>query len=958
MTLIMGGGNGVLVNTFLLKCVHVNLNCLSNKVPFVDNFMHGDNIDILGISESWLNSDILDAAISIQGYVLIRSDSPSGIRKHGVALYVKDGIKYEVIEGSPSNTICIYLTDYKILFFEVYRPPSNSSAENLQLINYLTTKLDSCETIILGDLNLPSIDWINENNNSYVLPTDRCFIQFFNDVGLSQMIHEPTNFPSGTTIDLCLVTDSDRVCSVDVLPPFPSCSHGIVTMSYTFQGSLSDELTNYEKRIWSRANFAAMKTHLENIDWHFTFAGMSLDEKYQSFLQTFKFLENRYVPLFKSKNKLQVPWSLNPPRELIRNRKLAWSNYMSAKATYGRHHTLTSEAWSEFCTCNRRYKSYAVDSQISYEKSVASQLGSKPKLFHSYIRHRKVGKPKVGPLRTATGDLTDDPADMAAAFSYSFAGVFNPRLPLNPKPHQVCNDRMRNIVINNSDVIDILLQIDVNSSGGYDGVPPRFLRELAPQLSVPLTIIFNESLQNGALPDEWLRSVIVPIFKDGTRSDALNYRPVSITSLICKSLERIIVLHLNNYLTVNSLISNYQFGFRAGHSTLDQLLLTYNDISLSMDEGKAVDLVFFDYSKAFDKVSHIVLLNKLFKIGVSTQLLRWIRCFLMSRVMQVKVSSTMSEAVPVTSGVPQGSVLGPVLFLIFVNNVVANLNCKFMIFADDIKLYLAHHSDLPFPQEVLQSNINLLVETSASWGLMMNVDKCFCIRFSPGSRGRYQPGSSPYSIGPNAISLAYKHKDLGLIIDGSLKFHDHVRRQANICNGLTANIFSCTLCRDADFLMSIYIAYIRPKLEYCSVVWNLGYAGDTKMLERVQRRWTRKVRGLENSEYGDRLRQLNLFSVQGRLLRADLIMVWKIFNGKCAVSPDSLFLMNLQSNRGHNLKIYKPRYNIDIRKRSFAYRVIDNWNSLPSSVVNAQSLSTFKSLLQNELGPRLFYYSD
>ena len=127
--------------------------------------------------------------------------------------------------------------------------------------------------------------------------------------------------------------------------------------------------------------------------------------------------------------------------------------------------------------------------------------------------------------------------------------------------------------------------------------------------------------------------------------------------MICKSLERIIVSQLNNFLSVHSIIVDEQFGFRAGHSTSDQLLLTYNDISLSLDNGKVVDLVFFDYSKAFDKVSDIVLLDKLFKIGVSTQLIRWIRCFLMSRVMQVKVSSTLSDAVPVTSGVPQGSVL-------------------------------------------------------------------------------------------------------------------------------------------------------------------------------------------------------------------------------------------------------------------------------------------------------------
>ena len=134
------------------------------------------------------------------------------------------------------------------------------------------------------------------------------------------------------------------------------------------------------------------------------------------------------------------------------------------------------------------------------------------------------------------------------------------------------------------------------------------------------------------------------------------------------------------------------------------------------------------------------------------------------------------------------------------------------------------------------------------------------------------------------------------------------------------------------------------------MIWNLGYVCDMKLLERVQRRWTRNVSGLEEVSYSDRLQRLNLFSVQGRLLRADLIMVWKIFNGKVPIAPDRLFIMNTLPNRGHNLKIYKPRHNLDVRKRSFAHRVVDNWNSLPSSVVNSQSLTTFKRLLQLEAG--------
>ena len=175
-----------------------------------------------------------------------------------------------------------------------------------------------------------------------------------------------------------------------------------------------------------------------------------------------------------------------------------------------------------------------------------------------------------------------------------------------------------------------------------------------------------------------------------------------------------------------------------------------------------------------------------------------------------------------------------------------------------------------------------------------------------------------------------------------------------MCGGLTTNLLASTLCREADFLINIYVSHVRPKLEYCSSVWNMGYLGDTRMLERVQRRWTRQVRGLEDTPYEQRLRALNLFSIQGRLLRADLIMVWKIFNGLCAVSPEQLFTLNPSGRRGHPRKIFIPRSNLDIRKRSFAIRIIDDWNSLPTETVMAGSLNVFKHLLQSDLGQRLF----
>ena len=332
----------------------------------------------------------------------------------------------------------------------------------------------------------------------------------------------------------------------------------------------------------------------------------------------------------------------------------------------------------------------------------------------------------MGPLKLHAGERTDDPLKMAEAFSEAFSDVFTQMTPPNPEPHQLCSSIMPSVTVLPEQVLDALCDIDVNGSSGGDGVHPRFLKEMAAELAAPFSSLFNSSLQDGALPIEWLSSIVVPIFKKGSRFDPINYRPVSLTSVVCKTFERVIVGLLNDHLQANNLLSDCQYGFRSGFSTSDQLIITYNDITTYLDNGSTVDLIFFDYSKAFDKVSHSILLDKLTSIGLHFNLVRWVQIFLTCRTMRIRVNGKLSESRPVTSGVPQGSVLGPVLFLIYVNHVVSQLNCKFMIFADDTKLYLAHSDNLPASQSYLQADIDTLVRTGSSWGLVMNTAKCVC----------------------------------------------------------------------------------------------------------------------------------------------------------------------------------------------------------------------------------------
>ena len=248
----------------------------------------------------------------------------------------------------------------------------------------------------------------------------------------------------------------------------------------------------------------------------------------------------------------------------------------------------------------------------------------------------------------------------------------------------------------------------------------------------------------------------------------------------------------------------------------------------------------------------------------------------------------------------------------------------------------------------------LLYNTSLSWGLQMNPKKCAVLRFS---RPKSDQSPPMYSMNGLTIPLLNSHLDLGVLVDVDLKFHGHIRSVVRKAGGLAQNFLKSTVCREPDFMLFLLTTHIRPIIEYCSCIWSTGYKGDLHLLETVQRRWTKQIESLHDLEYCERLRALNLYSVKGRLIRADLIQCWKIFNGKSHIAVDDLFELAPQhGTRGHCFKIFMPTTHTDVRKRFFNVRCIPVWNALPQHVVSAPTLPRFKKLLAEALGDTLFDY--
>ena len=833
-----------------------------------------------------------DSFVQIPNYTLIRNDVSGTVPKHGVCIYARNSLMVGEISSPLPNMLSIYLVSFNVYILLVYRPPSNSVQDNELAVSLISEFSAGKEVIVLGDFNLPNLDWSNANPSANSLPMERNFFDLFNSLGLTQWVTESTFPTSGNILDLVLTSEADRIGTMQVLAPFPGCDHCPTVFDYIFdsQSDAQCDATPTRHRAWHKGRYNVMRQSLRSIDWDHELAYRNAEESFNYFAEVISDLTNENVPL-KPPGDGKPPWSTRPPTSLIHRRKTAWNSYKSARQDLGRRSPGTVSAYAAFASVNRQYRSYAVHSQAKYESSLIQRSKENPKLLHSYIRNKKVGRPSIGPLRLPSGNLSDNAGSMSELFATAFASVYTQTTPNNPAAHQQFSGTLGHFPISVNDVRVVLQDLDGNSAMGPDGIHPLLLKSCAEEVAYPLHLIYSRSLHEGRVPKNWKSSLVIPIFKKGARYNPLNYRPISLTSVCCKTMERIVCTHLRDYLETNSLLTSHQFGFRAGRSTMDQLLLVYNTVSLHTDRGGISDVILFDFSKAFDVVSHDLMLIKLGSIGVEGHVLSWISSFLRDRMMWVCVKSHISQPRDVLSGVPQGSVIGPLLFLIYINSIADHLGSNYKIFADDLKIYacVEHHQPSTRPPSSVaevQNDINVLHTTAKSWGLNMNRSKCAVLRFSRPHRDLMPP---MYFLDGQQIPSVDSHVDLGVTMDTNLKFHEHIQATAHKAGGLSQNFLKSTVCRSHEFMLFLLTTHIRPIIEYCSCIWHTGYLEDLRRLERIQRRWTKHFEGLSALSYADRLRTLRVYSVQDRLLRADLIQCWKIFSGNSCITPDELF---------------------------------------------------------------------
>ena len=486
---------------------------------------------------------------------------------------------------------------------------------------------------------------------------------------------------------------------------------------------------------------------------------------------------------------------------------------------------------------------------------------------------------------------------------------------------------------------------------GPDRIPAYILKHCAPILAPILQSIFTQSLTTASLPHDWLCANINPLFKTGDRTDPTNYRPISLTSIPCKILEHIIHKHIMNHLDANNILTDTQHGFRPKRSCESQLIVTHHDIAQQLDrrDTKQVDAIILDFAKAFDKVPHKRLTLKLQFYGITGPTLHWITAFLTNRTQRVLLDGSSSDPVPVSSGVPQGTVLGPLLFLLYINDLpLSTPNSTTRLFADDSLLYrrIKTIDDC----RLLQHDLDALEQWEHTWQMSFRPDKCKLLRFTRS----HSPIPFNYTLHHHTLPSVPSCKYLGVHLSTSLRFNthiDHITSKANRTLGfLRRNLHNCT--RDIKHLA--FNTLVRPTLEYCAAAWDPYTQTNINKLEQINTKAARFITHNYTQTTGITTlikQQINMEHLNTRRQAHRLTLMYKITNNHIDINKhEYLHDANTRCTRNtHSHKYQTQHTNTDAFKHSYFPQTIRDWNRLPQHIIDSQTIHTFKNRIDKHL---------
>ena len=544
---------------------------------------------------------------------------------------------------------------------------------------------------------------------------------------------------------------------------------------------------------------------------------------------------------------------------------------MHAKAKKSKNNT----HWEKFRGLRQLVNKRVAHSYQDYINTViGDSLKENPKRFWSFIKLKKTESVGIPTLVAGDQPKVSD-KDKANALNNQFKSVFTAESAPIPGKGPSPFTPIPTLEFGMAGVSKQLESLNPNKACGPDELPARILRETASAIAPMVRHIFQQSYTSGKLPTDWSKALVTAIYKKGAKSDPANYRPISLTCILCKVMEHIVLSHMWRHLKANNIVLQNQHGFQSGLSCDTQLIEATDDWASSLKANSQVDVILLDFSKAFDRVAHQRLLAKLQYYGIDGMTQSWIQGFLSGRTQRVSVNGIVSDTADVTSGVPQGSVLGPVLFLLYINDITDGIQSDMRLFADDSIVYREIHTDAD--HNILQRDLEHLAAWAHLWQMDFNVSKCYLLTISL----KKETSSFDYQISGQPITRTTSHPYLGVVIDSKLSWTPHVReitaKASRVMGLLRRTLHPCK----PHVKEIAYKTLVRPKVEYGATAWNPHTTIQVDKIEKIQRSAARFVANdhRRTSSVTAMLNRLKWQSLESRRLQQQLLMLYKIKTG-------------------------------------------------------------------------------
>ena len=828
----------------------------------------------------------------------------------------------------------------EMLLIGIFYSPTTADSQFFNSLNLNIEKAFeiSKNLILVGDLNE---DLLNPNYHNL---KDLILVN-----SMKNVITEPTR--QHAILDPIIIPeDFPFLDSGTIGVPDHISDHKVTYINLPFH---YDTECAYNRLVWlyKKANFALLKQNISNYDWNCLTEG-TLNDACNKFNDVFLSFVRSSIP---SKNVLirpdDKPWYDSEIRKVSRKRDRLKRKFNKT----GNQNFLTRYKFLRNKVNN--LKKHAKERFYNnLELSISEFHSNDKKQFWKIDRHFVKSNNNSSPIPplnsfSVTGQdnycfSLEEKADLLNRYFTSISTVNDDNASL-PAFEYKCQNRLSRIVCTSNEIEILVGLLNPNKATGPDEISNKMLKAVAKEISIPLNILFNRSFMEGKFSDIWKISNVIPLPKKGDSSDPSNFRPVSLLSNISKIQERIVFKHIYNFLMENDLLYKYQSGFLPNHSTTYQLIDIYHHICQTYDNNQFSCMVFCDVSKAFDRVWHKGLIFKLKQLGLEGELLQWVSDYLSDRKQKVVIRNCSSSLRSVNAGVPQGSVLGPLLFLVYINDISESLLSLTRLFADDSSLFYSA-TNINDIEGIINHDLRILVRWAAKWLINFNPLKTEAILFTL----RLLEHLPNITFDGTPIRFVEEHKHLGLTLSSNGQWHSHIDNIITSASKVLGIMRKLKFSFSRTALNQIFLSYILPILEYSCIVWDGCTTQNTNSLQRIQNEAARLVTGLTRSVSLENLyRECGWVSLEERRKQQKLILMYKSVNGIVPPYISDIIPPLVRETTDYPLRnqnnIAVPFCRTEISRKSCIPSSITLWNALDEETRNSPSVSSFKYQLKN-----------